>query len=101
MEVLSWFSILSPQQDGCLVLGEHLDGVWSSEPATTTRIKHDLYEKVDLMRTETVDPGAMVDHVQALNKVPLNAVPNIIRAVLFCPQKTREGEINNGPIILP
>ena len=63
----------------------HLDGVWSPEPpATTTRIEHDLYEKVGLMRRETVDPGAMVALVQALNKVPLNAGPNIIRAVLFC-----------------
>ena len=66
MKVLQLFLMLSPQQDGCLVLGEHLDGVWSSDPATATGINHDLYEKVGPMRTETVNPVAMLTLVQAL-----------------------------------
>ena len=89
MKVLQLFLMLSPQQDGCLVLGEHLDGVWSSDPATATGINHDLYEKVGPMRTETVNPVAMLTLVQALNKVPLNSGPKIIWAVLFSAPKEK------------
>lgn len=50
----------------------------------TLELEHEMYDKEGLMRADTVGSAEMVAIVHALNKVPHNAGPTIIRAVLFC-----------------